>query len=301
MTIKQVPLSIPRSPSQAPPLLLIETIEDIRRFTAEARADGKTIAFVPTMGALHDGHLSLIRLGLEKADIVVSSIFVNPRQFGPNEDLDAYPRQLEKDQDLLNQAGASALFYPKVQDIYPEGYATNIHVSGVGEGLCGKDRPGHFDGVATVVTKLLIQVNPDIAIFGEKDYQQLCLIRRLAIDLNLPCEIIGGPIIRDPDGLALSSRNAYLDESEIKIARQFNKILRQACHEIATGTTPSIAIEHATSKLLNTGVSGVDYLELREDNSLQPLQSFTKDNQARLIAAIRVGRARLLDNISIDI
>lgn len=273
------------------------SVEDIRTYSRKQKAKGRKVALVPTMGALHDGHLSLVRLGLQKADRVIVSIFVNPKQFGPNEDLDAYPRQLEQDRALLQGEGCHAIFHPYVEEMYPQGFDTNIHVSGVSEGLCGQDRPGHFDGVATVVAKLLIQCEPHVAIFGEKDYQQLCLIKKLTADLNIPVEIMGGAIIRDEEGLALSSRNKYLSEGEKQTARHINKILAEGKILLEEGAQWQDAVTKMTTRFHEQNIKDIDYLELRAEETLN---SLTLANQkCRILTAVRVGKARLIDNIVI--
>lgn len=278
-------------------IALIKTVDDIRACSRRIRADGKTIGLVPTMGALHAGHLSLVRKMLECVDKVAVSIFVNPAQFGPGEDLEAYPRQLDQDIALLQQEGAHIVYCPDVQEIYPDGFSTNISVSGVSEGLCGGARPGHFDGVATVVAKLLLQVEPDKAIFGEKDYQQLCVIRRLVQDLNIPCDILAGETVRDKHGLALSSRNAYLDEGQIEVARQLNKVLKTIQQHIKDGQQVPEALERGREELLSKGFEEVDYLDLRASDTLAPLENY--QTPARLLAAVKIGPARLIDNIDV--
>ena len=261
------------------------------------KAAGKKIGLVPTMGALHDGHLSLIEKARGLADIVIVTIFINPRQFGENEDLSAYPRQIEKDVDMIDRAGGHAVFTPATEEMYPLGYATNIHVKDITRGLCGSSRPGHFDGVATIVAKLLIMTEPDIAIFGEKDYQQLCMIKRLVKDLNIDCDIYGAPIMRDEYGLALSSRNAYLTPEELDIARQFNKILIKAKEGIEKGEAIEKSLSNARKELLASGVDDVDYIEFRDGDKLEPLSGFTQEG--RLLAAVKIGKARLIDNIPV--
>lgn len=276
---------------------LIRTVADLRTQVAQWRYEGKHIALVPTMGALHEGHLSLIRLGLECADKVVVSIFVNPKQFNQESDLERYPRQEQRDLASIAKAGGHAVFAPGVAEIYPEGFATTVQVAGPTGGLCGAARPGHFDGVATVVTKLLLQCLPDVAIFGEKDYQQLLTIKRLAKDLDIPVTILGGPLVRDEDGLALSSRNAHLSKRERDIALALPKALNDAKAAILSGEDVASALARATRALLDAGFAQVDYFELRGAEDLTPLT--TLDRPARLLAAGVVGETRLIDNIEI--
>ncbi|MPT48629.1 MAG: pantoate--beta-alanine ligase [Sphingobium sp.] len=258
---------------------------------------GGHIALVPTMGALHDGHLSLVRAAKAHADHVIVSIFVNPIQFGPNEDLDAYPRQEAQDAALLESEGVSILWAPTVSEMYPTGFATNISVGGVSEGLCGASRPGHFDGVATVVTKLLNQVQPDVALFGEKDYQQLAVIRRFVADLNLPAQIIGVPIARAADGLALSSRNAYLSVEEREQAPALYQAMQNAARQITSGMNITETLDTLKQQLLNSGFASVEYAELRDAESLSPIADITKEG--RLLVAARLGKTRLIDNIAV--
>ncbi len=256
------------------------------------------MAFVPTMGALHDGHLSLVKAGLKEADRVLVSIFVNPTQFGPNEDFAAYPRTEAADAAKLEGAGAHAIFAPSVAEMYPEGAATTVTVARVSEGLCGAFRPGHFAGVATVVTKLLNQAQPDVALFGEKDYQQLQVIRRLAIDLDLPVTIQGVPTLREADGLAMSSRNAYLSAEERAIAPALHRALQEAAAKLQGGAASAEATEEAIAAILAAGFGSVDYLALRAAEDLAPMPSL--DRPARLIVAARLGKARLIDNIPVQ-
>ena len=275
--------------------LLREAIASLR----DGRKNGgrKRIALVPTMGALHDGHLALIDEARARADHVVASIFVNPKQFGANEDLDSYPRQEARDAALLTAHGCELLWSPGVAEVYPQGFATNISVSGVSEGLCGGARPGHFDGVATVVAKLLNQVRPDVALFGEKDYQQLAVIRRMARDLDFDIDIIGVPIQRDADGLALSSRNAYLTDEERHAALAMPSALREAAARIAGGGDVGIALNEAMAALAAAGFDPIDYVELRDAETLEPVTHANRP--ARLLAAAKIGRTRLIDNMEV--
>ena len=276
---------------------------DMLRSAVEAlRAEGGTLALVPTMGALHDGHLTLIREAARKADRVIASIFVNPRQFGEGEDLDAYPRQLERDSELLDAAGVALLWAPEPAAMYPEGYATNISVSDVSEGLCGADRPGHFDGVATVVCKLFNQVRPDMTFFGEKDWQQLAVIRRMARDLDLVLPHVDAihsvAIVREADGLAMSSRNAYLTAQQRKAAAALPEAMRDAIAVIAGGGEAARALGNLRETLSVAGFEIVDYAEMRDADTLEPL---ARDNgNARLFVAARIGGTRLIDNMPVE-
>lgn len=262
------------------------------------RADGRRIAMVPTMGALHAGHMALVEEARRHADHVVVSIFVNPAQFGPNEDLAAYPRREAADAAMLEAAGVAALWAPTVGVMYPQGFASSIHVAGVSEGLDGAIRPGHFDGVATVVAKLFGQVRPDVACFGEKDYQQLAVIRRLVTDLDLRVEIVGVATKRDMDGLALSSRNAYLDDDQRAMAVALPEMLVMTGEALRSGLDVPTALQEATGHLLGSGFDSVDYVVLCDAQSLTPLA--TLDRPARLLAAARIGSTRLIDNIAVN-
>ena len=280
---------------------IARTLEMLRKSLTALRADGQTVALVPTMGALHEGHLTLVRRAKAQADHVVVSIFVNPRQFGAGEDLDAYPRQLERDAQLLEDEGVSLVWAPAPQEVYPEGYATNISVAGVSEGLCGAVRPGHFDGVATVVCKLFNQVAPDMAFFGEKDWQQLAVIRRMArdLDLNWPHvdAIYGVPIVREKDGLAMSSRNAYLSPEQRQEAAALPRAMKAAIIKLSKDGAADRLLEDMRQDLLASGFDSVDYAELRDADSLAPLAS--DNGNARLFVAARIGGTRLIDNMEI--
>ena len=255
------------------------------------------VALVPTMGALHAGHLKLVEEGRKTADRVVATIFVNPLQFGANEDLGRYPRQEAEDSRLLEQAGCDLLWLPAVEDIYPDGFATTVHVAGVSKRWEGEVRPGHFDGVATVVAKLLVAVAPDIAVFGEKDFQQLAVIRRMAMDLALPVDIIGVATVRDRDGLALSSRNAFLSKDERKLALALPIALEFARDSIRSGKHVAPTLAAAKQMLVEAGFLKVDYLALVDSATLEPLD--TPAGEMRVIAAATIGTTRLIDNLAV--
>jgi pantoate--beta-alanine ligase len=277
---------------------IIREADALKHEIARLRADGGTIAFVPTMGALHAGHMALVAEARGRADHVVASIFVNPTQFGPNEDLSTYPRREAADAAMLEQAGCSILWAPDAATMYPAGFSTNIHVAGVSEGLCGASRPGHFDGVATVVARLFGQVRPDVALFGEKDYQQLAVIRRMVLDLVLPVDIVGVPTQRDADGLALSSRNLYLSDDERAAARALPRALGDAAQAIGDGVPVDESIERARSRLDAAGFDPIDYVEFRDVDTLSPLAA--PDRPGRLLAAAWLGKTRLIDNLPVD-
>jgi pantoate--beta-alanine ligase len=275
----------------------VRDLETLRARVAELRAGGGTVALVPTMGALHAGHMALVAEGRRRASHVVASIFVNPKQFGAGEDLSTYPRREASDIRMLEEEGCALLWAPDVAAMYPEDHATNISVSGVSDGLDGAARPGHFDGVATVVLKLFNQVQPDVALFGEKDFQQLAVIRRLVRDVDLPLEIVGVPTQRDADGLALSSRNAYLTDEERRAARALPRALGEAAGIIQSGGDIEAALAAAREKLAKAGFDPVDYVELRDAETLAPVA--TLERPARLLAAAKLGRTRLIDNLAV--
>jgi pantoate--beta-alanine ligase len=268
--------------------------EELTRSLAELRRKG-TIALVPTLGALHAGHMALIDEAKRRADAVVATIFVNPTQFNDPADLALYPRTEAEDALKLADAGCDLLWMPSVEAIYPDGFATTVHVSGVSERWEGAARPGHFDGVATIVAKLLLSVRPDVALFGEKDFQQLAVIRRLVADLAMGIEIFGVPTVRDADGLALSSRNARLSAEERRRAAAFPAALQHARDAIRQGVGEGPAIDEAVNMLRNAGFSRVDYFVLVDGDKLEPLD--TPREGARLIAAAVIGTTRLIDNI----
>lgn len=276
---------------------LIRTLDALRPALRALRQDG-TVALVPTMGALHAGHLALVEEARRRASHVVVSIFVNPRQFGASEDLAAYPRRERRDAEMLAAAGCSLLWAPAVETMYPTGYATTVSTAGVSEVLEGASRPGHFDGVATVVAKLFNQVRPDVALFGEKDWQQLAVIRRMAADLDFEVDIVGHPTMRDDHGLALSSRNAYLSDDELVRARALPRALGEAAAAIRAGGGVAAALDRAGQRLVEAGFSAVDYVTLADAATLQPTTSLSPP--ARLLAAARIGPARLIDNIAVD-
>lgn len=279
----------------------MQTLRDVPSLRAALqplRKAGKTLALVPTMGALHDGHMALVEEARRRADHVAVSIFVNPRQFGPNEDLDAYPRREAKDSALLQEHDVDFLWMPSVDVMYRAGFATNISVSGISDGLDGAARPGHFDGVATVVTKLFNQIQPDIAVFGEKDYQQLAVIRQMVADLDLRVDIVGMATQRDTDGLALSSRNAYLSDDERKAALALPRALGEAKRQMERGTDVEDALAKAAATLTAAGFDPIDYVTLCDAATLEPL--VTLDRPACLLGAAKLGRTRLIDNIAVD-
>jgi len=280
-------------------IAVVRTVGALRREVAAWRRGGAKIGLVPTMGALHEGHLSLACIAKDQADRVVVSIFVNPKQFAPHEDFERYPRDLDGDLSQLAPTGVELVYVPEGDVIYPDGFATKISVAGVGTGLEADFRPHFFDGVATVVTKLLVQCGPDIAVFGEKDYQQLLVIRRLVRDLDLPVTILAAPIVREADGLARSSRNRYLNPSQRKIAGSLNVRLADAAAGISQGDDIGTTLIRCRSALLKGGFDRVDYVELRDAESLAPMTWF--DRPARLLAAVWIGTTRLIDNRPVEL
>ena len=279
-------------------LEVARTVADLRRHVARWRQAGETVGLVPTMGALHNGHMALVRAAQAACDRVVATIFVNPKQFAPHEDLGSYPRREAADLDMLRGAGVDLAFVPAAEEIYPPGFATIVRVAGLTEGLCGAHRAGHFDGVATVVTKLLLQSLPDAAYFGEKDYQQLMVVRRLVRDLDIPVRIEGVATWREPDGLALSSRNAYLSPEERRIAPELARVLRQVAAGLARD--PAAVAREAARGVAQLEAAGfaVEYLEIRDAETLAPVTAEVTA-PSRVLAAARLGRTRLIDNVPV--
>jgi len=276
-------------------LAVVRSVAALRRAVAGWRAAGADVALVPTMGALHAGHLALVARARELAPRVVASLFVNPTQFGPNEDFARYPRNEAEDAQKLAAAGTELLFAPSVEEMYPPGFGVRVDPGPVASRLCGGFRPGHFAGVATVVTKLLLQARPDVACFGEKDYQQLQIIRRVVRDLDIAVRIEGVPTVREPDGLALSSRNAYLTAAERAVAPALQRTLCAVAARIAGGTAPQAAAAAGCDALLAAGFTKIDYVEACDAETLDPLDRL--DRPGRLLAAAWLGRTRLIDNI----
>jgi pantoate--beta-alanine ligase len=278
-------------------MLQVDKIAVVREQVRAWRAEGRRIAFVPTMGNLHPGHVSLIELARRHGDRFIASIFVNPMQFGPNEDFNHYPRTPQRDAEMLREAGCHLMFIPDGAEIYPNGtqLATRVIVPGVSDGLCGEFRPGHFEGVATVVAKLFGIVQPDVAVFGEKDFQQLAVIRHMASDLCLPIEIVGAPTMREPDGLAMSSRNQYLSDAERALAPQIHAALQRAVARLAAGEADLGAIEQDGAAALGAAGFRVDYFSVRRTTDL--LAPTADDRDLVVLTAARLGKARLIDNL----
>ena len=273
----------------------VPTVAALRAAVAGWRREGVRVALVPTMGALHAGHISLVEAGLRQGDRVVVSIFVNPTQFGPNEDLARYPRQEAADVALLAKAGAHAAFIPPVGEMYPQGHATRVNVEGLTDCLCGAARPGHFSGMATIVTKLLLQCLPDRAMFGEKDWQQLQVVRRFVRDLDIPVEIVGCPTVRETDGLALSSRNARLTREARAKAPLLNRLMLDIAAKVAGDMPPEPLLDAARAELAANGFTRIDYLELRHPETL----ALAIGRPARVFAAAWMGDVRLIDNVPV--
>lgn len=276
----------------------VRDLQNLRDALAAFRADGLTVALVPTMGALHAGHMALIDAAKTHADRVVTSIFVNPRQFGPNEDLARYPRRERADADMLEAAGCALLWIPPVEVMYPAGFATTVSVADVTDGLDGAARPSHFDGVATVVAKLFNQVRPNVALFGEKDYQQLVVIRRMVADLDMALEVVGVPTQREEDGLALSSRNAYLSEEDREAARALPRALGEAARTIESGGDVAGALAKAIATLARAGFDPIDYVSLCDAETLAPVSALVRPG--RLLAAAKLRGTRLIDNLPVS-
>ncbi|WP_456342540.1 pantoate--beta-alanine ligase [Thermovibrio sp.] len=275
---------------------IVKSVKEMQAISLALKRVGKEVGFVPTMGYLHEGHLSLVRRARSENDAVVVSIFVNPTQFGPNEDFEKYPRDLERDAELLRREGVDYLFHPKAEEMYPEGYSTFVEVLGLTEGLCGAKRPGHFRGVATVVTKLLNIVQPERAYFGEKDFQQLQVIKRLVKDLNIPVKIVGCPIVREKDGLALSSRNTYLSPEERESAVALYRGLKLAKELFEKGERSAEKIKEEVEKLILSypKVKKIDYVEIVDSETLKPVKEVKEGDTIAL--AVFVGSTRLIDN-----
>lgn len=285
-------------PSDAIPIIAVaRTVLDLRAAVGEWRKAGLTVGLVPTMGALHAGHQTLVREARATCDRVVLSIFVNPRQFGPAEDFAAYPRQEAQDVARAAAAGAALVFAPDVAEMYPRGFVTSVSVGGPSQGLESTHRPGHFDGMATVVSKLLLQCGPDRAYFGEKDYQQLQVVRRMVDDLNIPVEIVGVPTVREADGLALSSRNAYLSAEQRAAAPVLARVLRAIAEGVKAGRVLSDEIAQGVVRLRTVGFDAPDYIALCDAVTLAPMERL--DRAARLLVAVRLGKTRLIDNIPV--
>jgi pantoate--beta-alanine ligase len=277
---------------------IVRTVSELRGIVATWRRDGARVAVVPTMGALHDGHLSLVRAALRQADRVIVTLFVNPKQFNSAADLAAYPRTENEDAAKLAPVGAHLLYAPDAEQMYPAGFATTVSVDGVSEGLCGAFRPGHFDGVATVVAKLFLQTGADLVVFGEKDFQQLHVIKRMARDLDIPITVIGCPTIREADGLALSSRNVRLSPAERRTAPKLASILLETAQLLSQGMPVDQALAEARMAILAAGYRSVEYLELRGEDDLRPLAGLARP--ARLLVAAWLGDTRLIDNVKVE-
>lgn len=280
---------------------VVRTVKDLRAQVTAWQAQGQRVALVPTMGALHHGHMTLISHAKKFADRVVVSIFVNPTQFGPNEDFDAYPRTEEADVAMVSEHNGDLVFAPGVGEMYPDGFSTKVTVGGLTNVLCGAARPGHFDGVALIVTKLLLQCGPDVAVFGEKDFQQLQVIRRFVTDLDIPVQIEGAPLIRDEDGLATSSRNKYLTDADRAIGLNLYRALKLMAEETVGGASAESATQNARAFLNAAGIadSDIDYLEIRTLAALALVEGPVTE-PARAFVAAKVGKARLIDNWPID-
>lgn len=276
---------------------IIRTVAELREEVGIWRLEGRTVGVVPTMGALHEGHLSLVRRALAETDRVIVTLFVNPKQFNDASDLAAYPRTEESDAQKLKPLGAHVLYAPSAAEMYPSGFQTKVSVSGVSEGLCGAGRAGHFDGVATVVSKLFLQAGADRAFFGEKDFQQLHVVRRMARDLDIPIEVVGCPTVRDADGLALSSRNERLSAGDRANASAIAAALREAAESLAAGADITETLEAATVRLKSIPETRFEYLELRHEDDLSPVNALSRP--ARLLAAVWLGDVRLIDNVPV--
>jgi len=277
------------------------TIKALKARVDGWRSAGLSVGLVPTMGALHEGHLSLVRQANQHAQRTVASIFVNPAQFAPTEDFGAYPRQESVDLEMLQKAGCHLAFVPAPEEMYPDGFQTAVAVSGLSQGLCGASRPHFFGGVATVVAKLFNQVRPDIAVFGEKDYQQLLVIRRMVKDLNMGVDIIGAPILREADGLAMSSRNAYLSSDGRQVAGRLNGIIAGMADRLAGGAAVNAVVADGRAAIEGAGFDRLDYLEVRSADLLEPMGPGPLEKPSRVFVAALVGRTRLIDNWPVDL
>ncbi|MCS7298590.1 MAG: pantoate--beta-alanine ligase [Spirochaetia bacterium] len=275
---------------------VIQKPSEIQREMLNIKKSGKSIGFVPTMGALHEGHLSLVRRSKSENDVTVVSIFVNPKQFGPKEDFNKYPRNFERDKELLDKEGVDYIFHPSVEDMYPEGYETYVDLERLPNHLCGLSRPGHFRGVATVVAKLFNIVQPDRAYFGQKDYQQAKIIKRMVEDLNFPIEIVVMPIVREEDGLAMSSRNTYLSPEERKNASILYKSLQKAKDLILSGEKDVSKIKNEMVKMISSIESRIDYIEIVEPETLEKIDRIPEKGTVVIALAVYIGNARLIDN-----
>jgi len=274
---------------------IIRSVDEMQRRCLTLREAGKRIAFVPTMGWLHEGHLSLLREGRQRGDVLVLSIFVNPAQFGAGEDFDNYPRDLERDAALAATTGVDLIFAPVASDMYPRGYATYVDVEGLTDVLCGASRPGHFRGVTTVVTKLFTIVQPHVALFGQKDFQQLAVIRRMAADLNLPVDVVGMPIVREADGLAMSSRNVYLSSEQRQQALVLSRALAMARQMAVQGQNDAGAVVAELNRLITAMPEArIDYIQICQQQTLQ--EQTTIDGDSVLLLAVFIGKTRLIDN-----
>lgn len=279
-------------------MIIARSYAELEKTIGEWKKEKRRVAFVPTMGALHEGHMSLMKIGLDNANKCAASIFVNPAQFAPSEDFAAYPREEKSDLDKLKEAGVHVVYIPQEKEIYPTGPVADLRAGPAAIGLESEFRPHFFNGVVSVVARLFDQVMPDVAVFGEKDYQQLCVIREMVREMNSPIEVISGPIIRDAEGLALSSRNAYLSETELKIARRLNKTLFALAAKLKEFPTEAYdLVSSGVSRLQEAGFDKVDYVELREADTLKPLTKLS--GPARLLAAAHIGKTRLIDNVAV--
>ena len=278
----------------------VETVVEMRDIVRDWRRAGDLVALVPTMGGLHEGHLSLVRAARRRARRVIATIFVNPTQFGKGEDYERYPRDEVRDSEMLAGAGCDLIYAPDVSEMYPDGFSTTVSVDATTDGLCGTHRPGHFDGVTTVVCKLLNQAQPDYALFGEKDWQQLVTIRRMVRDLDMPIRIASSPTVREADGLAMSSRNRFLSRDERRIAAKLNKALFASADHIAHGVPMERVLGACRKALLAAGFDAIDYLEARDAVTLEPVSEFASGVESRLFAAAKLGTTRLIDNVPIE-